>query len=396
MPCSGFGRPRGWEPSVSVQVVPVRSGAEKRAFLSFPYRLYSGDPLWVPPLYSERRDTLDPVKGEFFRHGQAQAFVARRDGRTVGTIVAAEDFAANEACSRKDCLFGFYDYVEDYGVAAALMGAAGAWGGARGLETLFGPNNLDYENAYGVLVEGRDRPPALLCGHSPSYYLGFMERMGFEPSRDDNIAFELRLDQSMRDGERLARVAKVAAARSGITVRGADFSHIEDEIDRIHGIMNRSLAHLQGYLPIARSGIEALVRPFVSFADPELVLFAEKKGETVGFLPAVPNLNEAFARLGGLRYPWQYLRLPFVLKRKFECVTVKSILVPPEHWRTGVGLVLMDEIRRRLEGRPYSWLDLSLTSAENPNTVALALRFGARIYKRYRLFRGPIGERWHD
>lgn len=368
----------------------MRSGRERRAFLSFPYRLYSGDPLWVPPLYSERRDTVDPAKGEFFRHGEAQAYIALRGGRVVGTICAAEDFAANTACDRRDCLFGFYEYVEDIEVARALMAAAASWGRPRGLETLFGPNNLDYENSYGVLVEGRDRPPALLCGHSPPYYLGFMEAQGFKPSRDDNIAFELRLDSPMRDGERLSAVAARAAVRSGIRVRSADFAHIEDEIDRIHSIMNRSLAHLQGFLPIARSGIEALVRPFVSFADPELVLFAEKGGETVGFLPAVPDMNEAFARLGGLRYPWQYLALPFALKRRFDCVTVKSILVPPEHWRTGVGLVLMDELRRRLEGRGYSWLDLSLTSAENPNTVALAQRFGARIYKRYRLFRMPI------
>jgi GNAT superfamily N-acetyltransferase len=310
----------------------------------------------------------------------------------VGTICAAEDFAANEACSKKDCVFGFFDYVEDLDVARALMGAAAAWGSSRGLETLFGPNNLDYENAYGVLVEGRDRPPTLLCGHSPPYYLGYMEAMGFAPSRDDNIALEIRLDEELRDRERLDRVARKAAERSGILVRGADFSHIEDEIDRVHGIINRSLAHLQGFLPTPRSAVEALVKPFVRIADPELILFAEKKGETVGFFPAVPNLNEAFAKLGGLRYPWQYLRLPFALAQKPACVAVKSVLVPPEHWRTGVGVVLMSELYRRLEGRGYAWIDLSLTSIENPNTLPLALRFGARIYKRYRLFRRPIGD----
>lgn len=350
----------------------------------------------MPPLYPERRATVDPRSGEFFKHGEAELFVARRRaspggrGEVVGTICAGEDFAANGATSRKDCVFGFFDYIEDFEVASALIAAAGAWGRERGLETLFGPNNLDYENAYGVLVEGRDRPPALLCGHSPPYYLGFMEAMGFEPSRDDNIALELRLDRPLKDRERLERVAGIAASRGGIRVRGADFAHIEDEIDRVHGIINRALAHLQGFLPMPRSAVESLVRPFVRIADPELVLFAEKDGETVGFFPAVPNLNEAFIGLGGLRRPWQYLALPFALGRRSECVTAKSILVPPEHWRTGVGVLLLWELYRRLEGRGYSWLDLSLTSEENPNTVPLALRFGARIYKRYRVFRRPI------
>jgi GNAT superfamily N-acetyltransferase len=82
--------------------------------------------------------------------------------------------------------------------------------------------------------------------------------------------------------------------------------------------------------------------------------------------------------------------LPFALNRRTACVSVKSIVVPPEHWRTGVGILLISELYRRLEGKGYSWLDLSLTSEENPNTMPLAQRFGARIYKRFRVFRRPI------
>ena len=33
------------------------------------------------------------------------------------------------------------------------------------------------------------------------------------------------------------------------------------------------------------------------------------------------------------------------------------------------------------------WLDLSLTSADNPNTPILAERMGAKVYKRYRVYR---------
>jgi len=33
------------------------------------------------------------------------------------------------------------------------------------------------------------------------------------------------------------------------------------------------------------------------------------------------------------------------------------------------------------------WLDLSLTSADNPNTPVLAERMGAQVYKRYRVYR---------
>jgi GNAT superfamily N-acetyltransferase len=352
---------------------------------------------------AERRVASDPSRGEFFLHGDAEFFLARcgghrGHGRVVGTICAAEDRAANASTARSNCLFGFFEYSDGpeapaASVAAALVAAAEAWGASRGLGQLYGPLNLDYENSYGVLVEGRDRRPALLCGHSPPYYARTMDDLGFGPARPDNIAYELRLDRPFPERELLERLADRAGRRGGVRVRGADFSRLDREIGLVHDLLNRSLAHLRDFTPYPRSAVEAMLAPFTRFADPELVLFAEKGGETVGFFPGVPDLNEAFAGLGGLRFPWQYLELPFALRRRFRCLTVKSVLVPPEHWRTGVAAVLFRELLRRVEGRGYEWVDLSLTSLDNPNTVALAERFGARIYKRYRVYSRPIGAR---
>ena len=50
----------------------------------------------------------------------------------------------------------------------------------------------------------------------------------------------------------------------------------------------------------------------------------------------------------------------------------------------------MDEMARRVEGKGYEWVDLSLTSADNPATLGLAERMGAKIYKRYRVYRRTL------
>lgn len=376
-----------------IEVSPVGGAADRRAFLAFPWTVHAGDPLWVPPLLPERRATLDPRRGEFFTRGEAESFLARRGGRVVGTLVAAVDRAANAREKRRRCLFGFLDYLDDPEIPRALLARAEAWGRARGLDELYGPINLDYENAYGVLVEGRDRPPVLLCGHSPAYYLPTMESLGFTAARADNIAFELRLDRPLPGRDRLARLARAARERKGISVRVANFRDYQGEVDRVHGLLNRSLAHLDDFTPYERSSVEALFAPFKRFADPELILFAEKAdGETVGFFPAMPDLNEALATLDGLRRPRDWLRLPFAFRRRYACVTVKSVLVPPAYWGAGVAAVLFDAMVERLEGRGFSWMDLSLTAVDNPNTPVLAERFGARVYKRYRLFRRAIGD----
>jgi hypothetical protein len=45
------------------------------------------------------------------------------------------------------------------------------------------------------------------------------------------------------------------------------------------------------------------------------------------------------------------------------------------------------EMAKALFAKRYDWADLSLTSADNPRTPALAERIGAKIYKRYRVYR---------
>lgn len=380
----------------ALEIRKVSTRAELRIFAEFPWRVYREDPLWVAPILSDRLRDLDPRRGEFYaRGGEAELYLALRGGRLVGTVAAAEDVSANRREGARRCIFGFFEYLDDREAAAALLDRVALWGRSRGLSEMWGPFNFDYENAYGVLVEGRDRPPALLCGHSPSYYLPTMETLGFSPARDDNLAFELRLDRPVPERERLARVAAIARRKGGYEIRPFEPSRYEEAVEAVCGLLNVALRHLRGFVPYERSTVDALLSPFRRFADPELVLFAEHEGRVVGFFPAIPNLNEALIGLHGLRTPLDWLRLPFAFRRRWRSVTIKSILVHPEHWGRGAAAILFEEMLSRLEargreGRGFEWMDLSLTSEENPQTPVLARRFGGRIYKRYRTFVRPL------
>ena len=370
--------------TLSTDVRPVGSRREMNIFLSFPWRIYRDDPLWVPPLLSERRKTVDPSHGVFFKRGTAELFVAWRGGKPVGTICAAEDAAYNERMHMRECMFGFLECIDDVSVFQALVRAAAGWAHARGLATMAGPFNLDYEDAYGVLVEGRDRPPALLCGHTPAYYPAFYE--GWKALRGDNLAYEVALDA---ESPALARTAVLAARirRGGwITVRTPDLSRWMDEVDVVQELMNKAMAHLPDFRPWEREAVAGLLEPFRSIADPDLVLFAEVAGKTVGWFAAVPNMNEILIHLDGLRRPWDYLKALRWARHKPACLSLKSVLIFPEYWGSGAALLLIDEMARRGRAKGYRWADLSLTSSDNPYTPELATRMGAKLYKRYRTY----------
>ena len=316
--------------------------------------------------------------------------MAWRKGRPVGTICAAEDKSANSEGNRRECLFGFFEYFEELEIADALIRRAAAWAEERNLDTLAGPFNLDREDAYGVLIEGRDRPPVILCGHTPPYYGTFMERLGFQAARGDNLAFAVRLDEDSPERRRLARLAERIRARGWVKIRTPDMKRIAHEVDTIQLLLNESLNHLPDNRPWPRSAVEALVEPFARIADPDLILFAEVDGRTAGWFPGIPNLNEAFIHANGLRYPWDALRLLPHLRRRPRCIAIKSVLILPQYWGGGVALLLFDEMARRARAKGYVWADLSLTSEDNPYTPNLASRLGARIYKRYRVYKKTL------
>jgi GNAT superfamily N-acetyltransferase len=373
-----------------ILIRPVRSASERRVFLHFPWKIYRGDPLWVPPLLPERARRIDPRRGTFFRRGEAEFFIAWRGKEPVGTLCAADDRAVNSQRGLHDCLFGFFDCVPDYQVACQLFECAAEWARSRRLETLYGPFNLDYEDSYGILIEGRDRPPVLLCGHTPPYYQEFVERYGFRGARGDNLAYAIGLNRDTPQWRLAARLADRLRRHGNITIRGARLSAWEDEVDTVLNLLNRATAHLPDFIPWQREALQDTLAPFRNIADPELILFAEVGGQTVGWFPAIPNLNEAFIHADGLRHPWDYPKLAWYMRRQPKCLTIKSVLVLPEYWNMGVGVLLMDEMSRRVQGKGYEWVDLSLTSEDNPATPGLADRMGAKLYKRYRVYRKEI------
>lgn len=344
----------------------------------------------MPPLFADRRKITDPKRGPFFKNGYADFFIAYKDGQPAGTICCAEDKVNTDFKGRPECMLGFFECVEDYAVAEALFERAEAWSRAHGMKSMYGTYNLDREDGRGVLVEGYDRPAPILCGHNPPYYTRYFERFGFQLNFDDGLAYAVDLNLESPPMLRLSRLAERVSQRKDIRVRGANMKDVEAEIGRITDLQNRALAHLKGYKPYTRQDIEAIVLPLKDLADPELILFAELDGQTVGWFPGVPNFNEVLIHLNGLRYPWDYLRLLRYGRLKPKCVSIKSVVVPPEYWDTGVAILLFDEMVKRAAGKGYGWADLSLTGEENPDTFDLARHMGAKTYKRYRFYRKAL------
>lgn len=376
---------------MSVQIRPVSSKRERHQFLTFPWRIYADDPLWVPPLLAEQEKAVDPERGQFFLDGSAEFFMAWKDGKPAGTLCLAEDFHYTRTKGNPECMLNFWEVIEDYAVFEAMLDFATGWARAKGMKSLYGPFYLDREDRRGLLIEGRERPAPILCGHQPAYYQGFYERYGFLKDGEDLLAYAFDIDSSSPRLQRLFRLGEQVHRRHPeFVIRTANLDDIDNEIDRIVSIQNRALSHFPNHVPYSRHDIEAMILPLLDVVDIDLVLFAEVGSQPAGFLPGVPNFNELIIKLNGLRYPWDTLRYLRHRKLKPECMSVKSAVVPPEYWDTGVAVLLFAEMARRAIAKGYKWADLSMTGEDNPDTRPLAQHIGAKVYKRYRFFRKEL------
>jgi hypothetical protein len=70
---------------MAVDVRPVTSRRDVDIFVRLPWLLYRDHPSWMAALIFERK------RNPFFKHAEAEYFLAFRDGRAVGRISAHVD-----------------------------------------------------------------------------------------------------------------------------------------------------------------------------------------------------------------------------------------------------------------------------------------------------------------
>src|SRR5437764_3526380 len=167
----------------SVEVAPVRGFRDLREFVSLPFRLHAGTP-WTPPLKLERYQFLNRRLNPYFRHADAECFLARRDGRAVGRISAQIDHAFCEYHGSRWGMFGFLEFEDDQEVVEALLDTAAAWLQQRGRERMVGPMDFQMNDEAGVLVEGFDLEPMIKQPWHPPYYQQRCETAGLTKAMD--------------------------------------------------------------------------------------------------------------------------------------------------------------------------------------------------------------------
>lgn len=372
---------------MTVQIIAINNSKGLTAFIRLPYALYQNDPHWVPPLNMERKDFLNRKKNPFFRHGEAELFLAFRDGRPVGRISAQIHHGHlekyNDACG----FFGFFESVEDQEVATALIQTAGAWLKKKGMKKIRGPFNWTmYDNETGILIDGFNTPPVLMMGHNPPYYPRLLEQTGFQKIKDI-YAWHYEIGGITEVTQQLADATR---EYPGLTLRTINMKKFKEEVRLLMQIYNEAWEQNWGFVPAGEDEILYIAKMLKPIVDPEMIFFAFVGNDPAGFSLCLPNINEAIRDLNGKLLPFGWAKLLWRLKHKglkSLRLPLMGIRKPYRGSKLGALSVLMNvEMHRRGLSRGYKTGELSWTLEDNERINRGIEFMGGEKYKTYRVY----------
>ena len=363
----------------------MRSWRDRREFVELPFRLHANAEQWVPQLRLYTRLALSPRFNAFFEHGEAQLFLARRDGRVVGRISAHIDRNLN-AHQRNDWgMFGFLEIEEDGEALAALLDAAAGWLRARGRDRMVGPMDFTMNDEVGVLIEGFDREPFVKQPWHPPYYRRLCEEQGLEKAIDLWM-WELHIEGRDAVVPGIVEMAERLEPEHGIRIRKMSRRRLRRELDLFGETYNEAWKDNWGFSPLTKDDLDDYAKNLQLVFDSHWLMVAERidTGESVGIACTVPDANQLLKGTNGRLLPFL---LRYARRRKIiDRVRVGFLGVKPEYQHTGVAAGLYIEHFDMAEATPQTWGEMGWILETNEAMNRGMEGMGGKVVKRYRVY----------
>ncbi|HEX8977923.1 MAG TPA: GNAT family N-acetyltransferase [Solirubrobacteraceae bacterium] len=366
-----------------IEVSAVQGFGDLRRFVELPFRLHAGTP-WIPPLKLERYQFLTRKLNAFFTHGEAQYFLARRNGRVVGRITAQIDSAYNDYHHTRTGMFGFLEFEDDVEIVSALLAAAEAWLRERGCEQMLGPMSFQINDEAGVMIEGFDREPLIREPWNPPYYAQRCEQAGLSKAMD-LYGWGLEIADRERMNPLLPKLAERARTKYGITIRRMSRRHLRREMDEFATVYNAAWSQNWGFVPYSKEDLDAYAIDLQLVYARDWFMIAEQDGKTIAMAITIPDIHQVYKKMQGRLLPlgwWYYLRRGRIIDR----VRIGFLGVLPEYQHTGVAAAIYLEHFDTAEHSAQKTGEASFILEVNTSMNRGLEAMGARIVKRWRVY----------
>lgn len=376
---------------MAIEIRPIHTKRELRAFIEFANRLYKDCPYYCPPLFFDEMNCFNPERNPALEVSEYQLWMAYRDGKAVGRIAGIINRRANEKWGYKHVRFGWWDFIDDLEVSKALLDTVAAWGKERGMDALNGPVGFTDFDHEGLLLEGYEYLAPMASLYNFPYYVKHAEAYGLTKEAD---WIEIQVYPPYVCPERLDRIANIVKERSHVRVDKVKNSR---ELVRKYGIeymdvIDEAYQKLYNFQPMTdkqKNYYKDMYFPILNFDFVTIVV--NDKNEIVAVALGMPDISEALRKCGGHLFPFGWYHILKALKAKqIDTFNMLLIAVRPDYQDKGINALFFQDWIPYIAKYGIKRMETTAILETNTKNQANFTQFDHKQHKRRRAYIKPI------
>ncbi|MFZ2897879.1 MAG: hypothetical protein WA004_04610 [Saprospiraceae bacterium] len=363
----------------------ISTKRDLRHFVGFPYRLYHGNPFWIPPLRRAETGLFDPEKNPALANCQLKAWLCEKGGHIAGRIGCFINRLETEMTGCPVARFNWLEFEDDPAVSAALLKTAAQWARTKGAKTIKGPLGFTNLDSAGITVDGFGEMGTVGAPYHHPYYLEHLERAGFQKKTD---YLECVIDQAPQGvPARLQRLRPIIEKKFGVRqVVINDKKELEDTVRRFFGLIIETYKQLPSFVPLSPQQIDFYIEQYLPFLSPDyLNIIHDAGGNVVGFCVIVPNFSKALKKANSRLFPFGIFHL--LRARKHHDAVDFLLIGILEEWRNkGLNALIFSNVIPIFNKQGVKRIFINPILEENQSSLALFQDFAPRVFRRRRVF----------
>lgn len=319
-------------------------------FVNFPFRLYSENRYWVPPIQGEIEKVMDREHHPFYKHSDGSFFIVENETGVLGRIAVLKN---QNFCDYHQLKCGFIYYFESINepsVATLLFTTAEEWAKKHDCNMILGPKGFLRSNGLGLLIEGFDYLPAVGIPYNLNYYPKMFENNGYVKETDH---FSGYLDH--RVNNRIHLAADKVRQRGQFWIKNFSSSkEMKSWIPKVEEVHRQAFKDYPWYYPSTVEEFDLLAENIIAIADPHMIKLIMHDDQVAGFILAYPNINKAIQRTRGRMFPFGWADF-LLTKKTTPMIDLNGVGLLPQYQGLGGNALLYSEVEKVIakSGKTY-------------------------------------------
>lgn len=371
-----------------VTIKEAVSTSEIKSFVKFPFELYKSSPYWVPPLIDDEMETFNKDKNPAFKNARAWFFVAYKQSKPVGRVLAIINQIEVEKQQVRKMRFGWFDFIDDLEVSKALLAKVEEIGKKHQMDFMEGPVGFSNLDKVGVLTEGYEHVGSMVTWYNYPYYVKHYEYHGLKKEKG---YVENKFPTSNADPALFVKLNDIVKRRYGLTE--VNFKKTKDVLpfaDQMFDLFNETYSKLSSFVPITEEQKAYFKKKYISFINPEYIKFIiDENKQIIAFAIVMPSFSRALQKAKGKLFPFGFLHL-MKAKKYSKDALFYLIGIHPEYQNKGVTAIIFNEYYKTFKKKGIEMCYRTPELEENVAIRQMWKHFDPKIFKRRSTYKKMI------